>query len=140
MSIESLYQYEDLLDGLYEQMETPEMKREINVLAPEVRVLGKKTNFVNFEKMCLCLDRECCHLKHFLETELMTTSSVNLEGVLIINGKYRTGGIQNVLLKYISSYVQCPSCHSIKTALNRENRLRLIKCSNCHSTKYVGAT
>ena len=136
MNIETLYQYRDLLAAVCR--DTPHNTgRDINIMAPEVRIMGPKTNFINFTKVCVCFDRDCSHLKQYIDLELSTTSSTNIDGVLIIHGKFRTGGIQKVLLKYITEYVQCVSCQSIKTTLIKEDKLSFINCCDCHSTKYV---
>ena len=43
----------------------------------------------------------------------------------------------NLITKYISEYVSCPLCKSCNTILEKDNRLYMMICGACKSTRSV---
>lgn len=100
---------------------------------------SKKTNFVNFTTTCEFIKRDEQQLMKFISLELDTKCSINLNGSLIIEGKYTIREIENILKKYLAEYVICSMCKSINTNLIKEQKTRLyyLKCQDCLAERTV---
>jgi translation initiation factor 2 subunit 2 len=139
-----LYTYQELLYKLYDKMgnstdlsNTPTKFK----LAPPivVKITSKKVLWANFNDTCLALNREHEHLFLYITTELNTEASINQNKQMIIKGKYYSKNIENILRKYIYSYVQCSMCHSYETEITKDNstRLHYLACLLCKSFKTI---
>ena len=131
--------YADMLHLIYSHIDPPIKQTQISVKAPIVRPFNKKTGIINFEKICQSLDRDLPDLKEFIEYELMAKSTLTPEGTLLINGKFRQLGIEKILVNYIISRVQCTSCQSLQTKLerDRESKLQSVRCLQCQSVRFM---
>lgn len=99
----------------------------------------KRTVWENFVSNCAEIDRNKDDVKYFLEKELLTTSSINQNNQILIRGKYDSEIIIKQYAKYLKQYVQCPSCKSYSTKLNKNSDFKLnnVKCNKCFSEKSV---
>ncbi|XP_065216343.1 eukaryotic translation initiation factor 2 subunit 2-like [Planococcus citri] len=129
------YTYDELLARVFNH---PDMvaskKQKFIVKPPQVLPAGaKKTSFVNFNEICKTLHRSPKHLLDFLKAELGTSGSVHGEKPLIIKGRFQQKQIENVLKRYIKEYVNCHTCQSPKTILQKDTRLYFLQCETCAS-------
>lgn len=102
------------------------------------REYGNKT-LMNLVQIAKILKRDPDHIKKYLFSELATSGSVNAKGELLMKGNFTKPKIQDVLRLYIEHFMVCTSCDAVlNTQIIRENRLYVLKCSNCGASKYVG--
>ena len=90
---------------------------------PDVACANRKTFFKNFERICISLKRSKLEVQRFYENELSAKTSIDSNGMLIINGMFRAKGIKRVLTSYLVHYVICKECGSNDTSLMKENRI-----------------
>jgi translation initiation factor 2 subunit 2 len=136
--------YTTLLDGLYEVIsDNNELfgNKNINISKPDIKYENRKTFWLNYGKNCSQINRSIEQLKKFYEKELAVETSINDKSNLILRGKYNFNIIANTYKKYIKNYVQCTTCKSINTEIERNssNRLDYLKCLNtkCNTCKVV---
>lgn len=102
------------------------------------REYGNKT-LMNLMEIAKILNRDPDHIKKYLFSELATSGSVNAKGELLMKGNFTKPKIQDVLRLYIEHFMVCTSCDAVlNTQIVKENRLYVLKCSNCGSSRYVG--
>ena len=136
--------YNTLLLNIYEKIDKNlEFKnfKEKKITKPTVCYNSKikRTVWGNFVSNCTEVDRNKDDIKSFLEKELLTTSSINQSNQLLIRGRYDSEIIIKQYGKYLKQYVQCPSCKSYSTKLNKNTEFKLnnIQCNKCFSEKSV---
>ena len=80
------------------------------------------------------LHRPPDHLSSYLQVELggLTSLDGNAQQ-LVVKGRFQQGHMEKVLKHYIREYVICKVCKSYDTAMEKENRLHFVKCSQCNS-------
>lgn len=132
------YSYDFLLNKIYHNSESAASKNTIKLTDPVVKYSNAKTCVTNFNSICSKLNRTPEHVKNFIDIELKSTSSLDGNKNLIINGRYDNGGkIKNTLTKYKAKYVKCEQCKSLSTNLEKQNKINYIKCNACMSTRSV---
>ena len=141
-SHEPPYSYMYLLNRLYEQLEQSETSTKINqkltLKMPIVQRSGaKKTAWINFIDCAKNMNREKTHIQTFINSELSTESSIDANGYLLIKGIYNQKNIESILRKYVSGYVQCLSCKSLHTSIEKNSvtRLQFLVCPTCKSSR-----
>jgi translation initiation factor 2 beta subunit (eIF-2beta)/eIF-5 len=78
------------------------------------------------------------HLRHFLESELTTTSSENAEGQLILRGRWRTDDLRGLLRRYVTAYKRCLQCRGYATGLVRVDGVLKVRCARCRCENVTG--
>lgn len=132
------YSHDYLLDKIYRHSESASSKNTIKLPDPVVQYNNAKTHVANFNDICGKLNRTPEHVKNYFDTELKSTSSLDGNKNLIINGKYNTGNkIKNTFVKYRAKYVTCVQCKSFSTNLEKQNKINYVKCNACSSTRSV---
>jgi len=109
---------------------------------PEIqRVGGLRCAWVNFHETCDKVSRDALHLLQFISSEYNTDCAIGGEDQLIMRGRYANTDIEKTLKKYIVEYVQCASCKSINTTLNKDpsTRAYYMNCNACQSTRTVAS-
>merc|ERR1712130_133631 len=71
--------------------------------------------------------------------ELGTTGNQDAGGQLILKGKYQSKAMEKVLKQYCKDFVQCKTCKSYETTLDKRDRLFFILCKDCQSERSVQA-
>ena len=69
----------------------------------------------------------------YIFAELGTTGNQDASGGLILKGKFVNKAMEKVLKAYCKEYVQCKTCKSYKTSLEKRDRLFFVKCDICQS-------
>ena len=103
-----------------------------------LRIGTKKSGYQNFGVTCECLNRSPKHVLQYVLAE--TGTSGNLDGdakQIILRGRFKPSHMENVLREYIKEYVQCGTCKSANTTLEKLDRLTFMSCNDCSSRRTV---
>ncbi|KNC55256.1 EIF2S2 protein [Thecamonas trahens ATCC 50062] len=137
------YEYGTLLSRAFATMRklNPNIEsgnKQLQLEAPVLMRVGtKKTGFVNMLSICESINRSPQHVLSFMLAELGTTGTFSGNGRLTIKGRFQVKHIENVLRRYITTYVLCFNCKSSNTQLAKEQRLTMIECGSCQSRRAV---
>ena len=132
------YDIDYLLERLYYNLGNVS-KTKVILARPEVNILNKKTNMLNFRVICNQLNRSEQDILKYFEKETSTSISINADGVLIITGIYRLPKIEQILRNYIVENVQCNMCKSLETSIHKKSKNIILDCSKCHATRSLSA-
>jgi translation initiation factor 2 subunit 2 len=138
--MESQYTTDELIDRLYENLDSKNNKTTNNKLIIEPPILSqqnKKTLFSNFRSTCDNLNRNELDVKKFIDDELCCSSSINGTGGMVIDGRFRSKNLEKPLINYINTYVICKECHNKKTDIIKKDRISFLKCNKCLSEKAI---
>eukprot|EP01114_Cavostelium_apophysatum_P010883 TRINITY_DN25029_c0_g1_i1.p1 TRINITY_DN25029_c0_g1~~TRINITY_DN25029_c0_g1_i1.p1 ORF type:complete len:277 (-),score=57.31 TRINITY_DN25029_c0_g1_i1:57-809(-) len=136
--VERDYSYEELVSRLFSMNQKPEEKTTVKIKPPIVHKEGTtRTAWTNFPQICQSINRQPDHVIQFVLAEVACTGSVDGNGRLLIKGRFQQKHIERILRHYIVEYVQCHTCKSLETKLQKENRLLFMKCDTCGSTRSV---
>jgi len=129
--------YDALLARAYSQIPEEE-KAKARFEMPQVEVLmeGNKTILKNFAMIVKDLRREESHLQKFLTKELGSYSVVSGER-LVFNKKLYGKKIGDVVKKYVTDYVLCPSCGKPDTHYATMEGIKILKCEACGGWKAI---
>jgi len=85
------------------------------------------------------MNRDVMHVQHYISTEFNTDCAIGGDNQLIMRGRFTVSDIEKTLKKYIIEYVQCNSCKSTNTTLNKDPSTRSYykNCNACESRKTV---
>lgn len=135
------YDTQFLLDRIYDRLEKNERfasRSKMALTKPVVSRANRKTFIANFAQICSKVNRTEQQVKNFFDDELRKKSSIDSNGVLVIqNSSFQQKDIQNVLVSYVKNYVICKECASNNTKLVKENRILFLDCDSCKSKKAV---
>eukprot|EP00361_Fabrea_salina_P003590 CAMPEP_0202425324 /NCGR_PEP_ID=MMETSP1345-20130828/21_1 /ASSEMBLY_ACC=CAM_ASM_000843 /TAXON_ID=342563 /ORGANISM="Fabrea Fabrea salina" /LENGTH=186 /DNA_ID=CAMNT_0049035537 /DNA_START=285 /DNA_END=845 /DNA_ORIENTATION=+ len=137
--------YQEMLDRVFALLSSKKggvsEGQKLIVKQPQVqRMSSTKTLWSNFKDICDSLNRPPDHVSKFFFNELGTEGSTT-EFALIFKGRYLEKNIENLLKKYITEYVMCNMCKSLKTTLTKDQTIRMftMKCERCGCTRSVQA-
>merc|ERR1712224_317336 len=141
----STYTYEGLTRRIYDILKlfNPQLtcEKKINYIKPPqvIREGAKKTVFVNFEDICIALNRGLDNIKQFILAELGVFGSIDSSQRLLVKGRFEPRVFENLLRQYMIEYVVCESCKSFNTSLirNQITRSMMVKCNRCGASKTV---
>lgn len=132
--IAPLYDYSYMLSRVYEQrVHTPTQATRVSILGPKVhRVSIKKSIWLNFKECCESIDRDHIHVAKFFNEESGTECIIN-NNHLVMKGNMQQRIIETVYKKYITKYVRCQNCQSVRTKINRDpkTKLNFLVCEVC---------
>lgn len=126
------FNYENLLEKI---LQSPIQKiSDKNLSTPKLtKDGGARLIWENFEATCKELNRSATHLQEFFTEELACQTSINIIGQLVIHGKnrYNERHIQKILVEYIKNFVQCTTCKSLSTKLEKTKKHLRLLCAGC---------
>jgi len=137
--------YEELLDRVFKIIHSKNPTgmggtQKLYMPPPKLARIGtKKTCFTNFDATASALNRKQEHLMLFIFAELGTTGNQDAGGQLILKGKYQSKAMEKVLKQYCKDFVQCKTCKSYDTILDKRDRLFFVQCRICQSERTVQA-
>jgi len=134
------YEVSFLVDRLYTELEKKEQfqnKSKLSLVRPDVIYANRKTFIRNYKEICNRLRRKSEDVQKFFNDELCAKTSIDSKGMLIISGRFRQNGIQNIVSNYIKMYVLCKECNASDTNLIKENRILFLDCKKCLSKKAI---
>lgn len=107
------------------------------IKAPEIQLINKKIYIINFDDVCISLNREPLDVCTYINKELNVQTSISGNAALIIHGAYRKNQIENIIKKYVVNFVQCPLCKTKDTKLEKIERITFIICNKCHAKNAI---
>ena len=137
--MEELYSQKELLERVFKKMENVSKKNFSMKVRPEIKRQNRKTFILNFIIFSDSINRDKNHIKSYIDKELKTSSSINDDGMLIINNTYNESDILKLLTRYAQTYIICrePSCNSGDTIITKENSIVYLACNSCKSQKAI---
>jgi len=135
----NLYTEQFLLNRCYDKLDQVKGNgpKKLNLAKPNVITKDSKTFYFNFVDMSKKLNRSVDHVQNFFDVELNVSSSVDINGTLIISGMYQPIKVHNVLMKYIASYIKCKQCNFYDTEITKDNKIVYMNCKNCKSKNAI---
>lgn len=139
------YGYTDLLERVFDFMEEQQAgkgakgfgKRIICPPPSMVRIGTKKSGYQNFGATAECLNRQPKHVMQYILAETGTSGNLDQKNQMILRGRFKPSHMENVLREYIKEYVQCATCKSANTVLEKLDRLTFMNCNDCSSRRTV---
>lgn len=106
---------------------------------PHVKRIPKHTVWLNWTAIhgALSVDAPTgvlsyqVHFKEFLERELVTSSSENAEGQLILRGIWRVDDLRGLLRRYVDTFKRCLQCQGYSTGLVHADGVLKVRCGRC---------
>lgn len=136
--------YEDLLEDLQEAKEdSHSSKKKLKLKEPILQRIPKHVIWANWKETCEAFNTApteipfADHLKHFFDSELSTSSSINGQGQLILAGNWKLNGICSVLRKYVNKFKTCKQCKSAEVGLFKEGKVLQLQCVQCKARSFV---
>jgi len=138
--------YDELLTRVFDKMETMGVgkgskgsKRIVCKPPMMVRIGTKKSGYQNFGQTCDDLKRSTKHVMQYILHETGTSGNLDITNQLIMRGRFKPAHMENVLRDYIKEYVQCTTCKSANTSLDKIDRLTFMNCHDCSSRRTVAS-
>ena len=138
-----LYAYDELLDTVFKLCNNEQKEATKHIEIPKIllaREGSKRIIWQNFAEICRLLNRNPEDVRVFVTDELLAQGTMDSQGGLTLKAKLQSSGIENVILRYASLFVQCPVCKSLNTSLIKENRIQFVHCNDCSSHNSVSYT
>ena len=124
-----VYDIEYLLDRAYNSFTI--QKGRVKLVKPDIQNKNRKSYILNFNDVCLSIGRSNLLLQKHIEKGLQLPTSIKEDGRLKIDKSVKSIMIQNVIKNYIIDNVMCKSCKSIKTVIEKHNRVEYLICNTC---------
>jgi translation initiation factor 2 beta subunit (eIF-2beta)/eIF-5 len=126
------------LDRAYVQLELiNKNKKKPTFPQPNIISKDRKTFFINFNEICIAIDRTPEYVKKYLETETNISTSIMGDGGLKFDVSIKPQQIKNIITNFIKELIICKDCKSCITTLEKETRILYLSCSNCNSKKSI---
>jgi len=124
--------YEKLLKRMQDKISTkkPASVERFEIPAPNVMWEGQRTilrNFMDFPKV---LRRDPDKVLQYLAKEFATPAERSGEQAMFV-GRREPHDFVNLFEIYIRDYLECPTCKSPDTRIERENRISFLVCEAC---------
>ncbi len=131
--------YEALLERLYKKVPAPASSGErFEPPRAIVMSMGGQTIIRNFREIANKIRREPQLLQRYLLKELATSGSYDPgSGVLILNVRITSSSINNLLQRFVKTYVICPTCGRPDTRIIKKGRIWILKCEACGAEQPV---
>ena len=131
------YTYDDLLKSARKQLPAVVYTSE-RFEVPKIRgdIQGNHTIINNFKQVADYIRREPGHLLKYLAGELATQAK--LEGTRAdFTGRFTSEEINRRIGDYVNIFVKCNACGKPDTKLVKQDRLTVMTCMACGSSKPV---
>jgi len=124
--------YNQLLDRLYLALPS-KTKDNIRFELPKAQsiIQGKQTIWKNFVKVARDLNRDSETLYKFVMKEISTSSTIVNNQSLVLNGVFDNHKINQILDKFINTFVLCSACKKPDTTISTHNNIKILKCTAC---------
>jgi translation initiation factor 2 subunit 2 len=132
LPVQALADYESLLKRIQDKLEGHEKKAttRLEIPAPQIIWVGKKTIFRNFMDFPKALRRDPEKILLYLNKELASAGYIAGERVIFL-GRKTPSSFQALLDRYIKEYVQCPVCGSPDTRTEKNKKIGFLICEAC---------
>jgi len=133
-----IYDYERLLERLYQKVPPKSGTAEYRIPTPEIMRIGNQTIIRNFREIAMRLKRDPTLVARYLQKELAAAGSYDPNtGQLVLNVKVSRKVIAKFLDLFLKNYVRCPTCGSIDTRLERRGKTWILVCEACGAEQPV---
>ncbi|ABM80929.1 translation initiation factor IF-2 subunit beta [Hyperthermus butylicus] len=134
-----LYDYDHLLSRLYSRLPTRTGKASrFELPRLQVERIGSKTIIRNFKQLADVMRREPRILMRYLLKELGASGNYDEEnGMLVINVKVSITTLNNLMQRFVKTYVICPTCGAPDTRLERRGKAWVLICEACGAEQPV---
>lgn len=124
-------QYEKLLKNLQDKI-TENKKSGSRFELPPVDIMwqGNRTFFRNFAEFPKILRRDPDKVLQFLSKEFATPAQTQGDKAIFV-GKKDPQDFTALLLRYVKEYLECTTCKSPDTRVERLNRVSFLVCEAC---------
>jgi translation initiation factor 2 subunit 2 len=125
--------YDTLLERARTQIPEDAFKRSgerFKVPPVQMMVQGNRSLWQNFQDIINVLNRPGREVLKFVSGQLGTAGTIE-GGNAIFNGKFNTELVDELVTRYIDSYVICPVCTRPDTEIKKEAGSYFLQCSAC---------
>jgi translation initiation factor 2 subunit 2 len=125
--------YEQLFDRAMKQIpEDAKKKTEDRFQVPSVQLMvqGNRSLWQNFQEIITIMNRPGKEVLKFVSGQLATAGTIEGSNA-IFNGKFTAAAVDDVLARYVDSYVICPVCGRPDTTMAKEKSAYYLHCSAC---------
>ncbi len=125
-------EYEKLLKNIQDKVSQTKTGSTSRFELPKVDIMwqGNRTFFRNFSEFPKILRRDPEKLLQYLSKEFATPAQFGGDKAVFV-GKKDPHEFAALLNRYLKEYVECPTCKSPDTRVEKENRVTLLKCEAC---------
>ncbi|VVU95324.1 Domain found in IF2B/IF5 [seawater metagenome] len=137
-------EFELLINNLYEVLADNDSDNSTiskKIPNPMIKMFPRKIHWINFYPTTVALSRDFNHIKNYIISELginiSMKNSLDMRQGIILHTKCREKELKSLLGKYFLKYIQCKSCNSDNTTMEKLvgiSKLYQIKCKKCFST------
>jgi len=125
--------YDKLLERARTQVPEDAFKRSgerFKVPDVQLMVQGNRSLWQNFQDIINVLNRPGREVLKFVSGQLGTAGTME-GGTAIFNGKFTAELVDDLVVRYIESYVTCPVCTRPDTEIKKETGAYYLICSAC---------
>ena len=132
MTTQSAADYEALLKRLQDKLGNTARKARsrLEIPAPQIIWVGKKTIFRNFMEFPKALRRDPEKFLLYLNKELASAGYIAGERVIFL-GRKTPSSFQALIDRYVKDYIQCPVCGSPDTHNEKKKKVAFLICEAC---------
>jgi len=125
-------EYEKLLRNIQDKVSQIQAGSTSRFELPKVDIMwqGNRTFFRNFSEFPKILRRDPEKLLQYLSKEFATPAQFGGDKAVFV-GKKDPHEFTIRLNRYLKEYVECPTCKSPDTRVEKENRVTSLKCEAC---------
>ena len=125
-------EYEKLLKKIQDKVTRTKAVSTSRFELPKVDIMwqGNRTFFRNFSEFPKILRRDPEKILQYLSREFATPAQFGGDKAVFV-GKKDPHEFAALLNRYLKEYVECPTCKSPDTRVDKENRVNFLKCEAC---------
>ncbi|MFQ6025212.1 MAG: translation initiation factor IF-2 subunit beta [Nitrosopumilaceae archaeon] len=103
---------------------------------PDVMWQGNRTFLRNFVEFPKTFRRDASKLLQYLSKEFATPAQLAGDKAVFV-GKRDPNDFVRLLERYVKEYLECPTCRSPDTKIQRANRLTFLICEACGAKSII---
>ncbi|MBI3842759.1 MAG: translation initiation factor IF-2 subunit beta [Thaumarchaeota archaeon] len=125
-------EYEKLLKKIQDKVSENKKNSGSRFELPQVDIMwqGNRTLFRNFSEFPKILRRDADKVLQYLSKEFATPAQMAGDKAVFV-GKKEPHDFTSLFARYVKEYVECPTCKSPDTRVERSNRLAFLICEAC---------
>ncbi len=125
-------EYENLLKKIHDKVSETRKETSSRFELPKVDIMwqGNRTFFRNFSEFPKALRRDPEKILQYLSKEFATPAQLAGDKAVFV-GKKEPHEFTALFNRYLKEYVECPTCKSPDTRVERSNRVTFLVCEAC---------
>ncbi|MCD6428622.1 MAG: translation initiation factor IF-2 subunit beta [Desulfurococcales archaeon] len=131
MGDKDIFDYNTLLERLYENLPKKRVTETIEIPTLNVVHIGLQTQIRNFKEICDIIRREPRICMRFFLKELAARGTIDDSGIFTIYSRVSAQTLNALFRRFLMTYVRCSTCGSLHTVLIRQGKVWVIKCLAC---------